>query len=199
MRSYFRDSNLHCKAVNNNSGWLFGELLGSAVGLVSGSRWRRLRPHFEPSFSLPIINSNMQRISLQAKMFVQNLPTAVTGFSKTSQIDAAEDLKMFPFFVVAEIFFGELSNEQKYQLREMAPVRECLFKEVIKGGINRSNVTKYFPNKVRRILFKYKNEWQAFIEDAYEQAKAHQKHAAIVPLWDQVMKGSLAVEEVCCI
>jgi hypothetical protein len=35
-------------------------------------------------------------------------------------IDPAEDLKLLPFWVVAEIIYGELSTEMEEQLRELA-------------------------------------------------------------------------------
>ncbi|UKZ72378.1 hypothetical protein TrVFT333_000007 [Trichoderma virens FT-333] len=176
LRDFFHDSDKHRKAPNNNSGWLIGEVLGSCLGLVSGSRWVNMRIPWEHPFSLP-----------QAK----------SGSSATFEIQATQALKMFPFFLVASILFGKLSAAQKETLTKLAPLREELWREGIHGGQNRTLLAKYFRTRGARLLEEFKTRWRDFIENAYEESIAKGKNGHIEQLLKEARDGkNLTVEEV---
>ena len=60
-------------------------------------------------------------------------------------LDPAQELKMLPFWIIAEILYGELSDEMQATLRFLAPLREELFQHVIRGGLARFHWSKYLP------------------------------------------------------
>ncbi|CAM1502582.1 Fc.00g073580.m01.CDS01 [Cosmosporella sp. VM-42] len=197
LRDFFHDSDKHQKAPNNNSGWLIGQVLGSCLGLVSGSRWVNMRIPWEHPFSLPSAKSYVSRMSSSARNFVQNLESQAGDSSTTHEIQATQSLKTYPFFLVASILFGELSGAQREALLNLAPLREELWKEGIHGGQNRTLLAKYFGTRGYRLLAEFKTRWREFIENAYEESIAHGKNGAIEKLLKQAKEGKyLTVEEV---
>jgi cytochrome P450 len=88
----------------------------------------------------------------------------------TSTIDAAQDLKMLPFWIVADILYGGLTDEIEQQLSELAPMREKLFQYFLKGGVTRYAWSKYLPTTANRHLAEFKDRWVALNRQAREQA-----------------------------
>jgi cytochrome P450 len=88
----------------------------------------------------------------------------------TSTIDAAQDLKMLPFWIVADILYGGLTDEIEQQLSELAPMREKLFQHFLKGGVTRYAWSKYLPTTANRHLAEFKDRWVALNRQAREQA-----------------------------
>ncbi|KAI9875214.1 MAG: hypothetical protein M1830_008757, partial [Pleopsidium flavum] len=127
----------------------------------------------------------MGAIIRQSREFIDDLPLRAPNFRQNHTITPADDLKLFPFFVVANIFFGNLSCEQKDSLCELAPLREELFKEVIKGGINRTALSKYLPTPGNRLLSAFQKRWRNFTQNAYEEAKRKGADVPIVSLWEE--------------
>lgn len=84
----------------------------------------------------------------------------------------AEDLKMLPFWIVAEIFYGKLSHALVAELRSLSPLREDLFKHVIRGGLNRFSWIHIFPTEAGKALSEFKSRWTAFNKAAYDNALA---------------------------
>lgn len=178
--------------MDNNSGWLFGELLGECVGLVSLGRWRNLRQHVDPSFTRGAANSYTGAIIAQAHRFIDELP--VRGDQTISPVD---DLKYCPFFMVASIFFGDLSEQQREALCELAPLREELFKDSFKGGVNRYALGRYVPGSGAGRLRTFQRKWVSFVEQAYHRAKNEGLAAPIVFMWESVREGRISMTEVC--
>jgi cytochrome P450 len=191
IEEFFRDSHKHVKAKNNNSGWLFGEVLGDCVGLLSLHEWRDLRKYVEVPFSRPSSQRYSIDIQRQAVEFLKALNIGDEGC-----IDPARDLQFYPFLVVANILFGTLSAQQRKDLLELAPLREELFKEVIRGGINRLQISKYIPWSGHGLLLKFQKKWLAFVESAYRKALAEAPTAPIVTLWQGVEAGGVSERQV---
>lgn len=188
---FYRDSHKHVKAKNNNSGWLFGEVLGQCVGLLSLQPWRNLRKYVEEPFSRPSALKYAKDITLQAQEFLRNL-----GIGSSKGINPAVDLQFFPFLVVANILFGRLSAEQREKLLELAPLREELFKEVIKGGVNRLWIAQYTPGSGVGLLRRFQEIWETFVAEAYQRALVHAPNAPIVVLWQGMLEGAISKQEV---
>jgi cytochrome P450 len=192
---------MHSKAVNNNSGYLMSQLLGRCLGLINGEEWRAVRNVTEMPFNhkttaeyLPVVDKRTERYftELQSK-----------GLLNQALIDPAEDLKMLPFWIVAEILYGELSADMEAQLKELTPVRETLFQHVIRGGLQRFSLSRFLPTEPNRLLRDYKRRWAIFNDMAYAQANAvagsHNKagnaSASIVGMYRAMNKGQFSKEE----
>jgi cytochrome P450 len=223
-RTYFRNSNHHVKAADNNSGWLFGEVLGSCVGLVSGARWHALRNELEPCFTHSAATAHVTTIIEAAKSFVSSELPSPTLDDQTGTyvvpINPSRDLQFFPFFVVAGVLFGvPLSDAQRIALRDLAPLREELFREVIRGGINRWGIlARLFGSRGTKLLVEFHTKWLRFVEEAYGSAKQAQKNKdketlqdktestanktnkgkelPIIRLWEAVKQGRISEREV---
>ncbi|RDW70941.1 hypothetical protein BP6252_07504 [Coleophoma cylindrospora] len=124
-----------------------------------------------------------------AQKFVKEIASNIEASKSSIEFDVVHTLKMYPFFVVADIIFGDLSSSQRQELRDLAPWREDLFREGIKGGTNRTGLAKWLRTDAYRMLVTYKMKWRQFIEDAYKQSVAHGKHGAIEQLWREAQKG----------
>ena len=107
----------------------------------------------------------------------------------------AEDLKLLPFWVVAEIFYGELSSEMVAELKDIAVTREELFKHVISGGISRFSYSKYLPMKANGDLARFKARWKAFNDKAYEHAIATNNSAPIIRLYELMQNQIITAEQ----
>lgn len=191
VEQYFRDSHKHVKAKNNNSGWLFGEVLGDCVGLLSLQEWRDLRKFVESPFSRPSALLYASDICQQAAEFVKDLDV-----TNEADIDPARDLQYFPFMVVAKILFGPLTQQQRDELLNLAPLREELFREVIRGGINRLWISQYVPWSGRRVLKEFRTQWTAFVTRAYKRALVEAPDSPIITLWRGVESGEVSERQV---
>ena len=200
IRAVFKDSNKHYKAVNNNSGYLMSQLLGRCLGLISGEEWRAVRSVTEVPFHHKAALDYIPIIERRTKRFFKELEK--NGLVRQGLIDPAEDLKLLPFWIVAEILYGKLSAEMEAQLRELAPVRERLFQHVVGGGVQRFWWSKYLPTEANQLLQDYKRRWAVFNETAYARAKVlagddngTSAPASIVGMYEAVEQGQFSREE----
>ncbi|KAL6862022.1 cytochrome P450 [Trichoderma novae-zelandiae] len=189
VQAFYKDSHTHIKASDNNSGWLFGELLGSCVGVVSQKRWVRVRTPFEHHFTRP---AALQRSAL----FINEARTFLHSLNKKGEsvINVTNDLKYGPFFMVASIFFGPLTAHQRNEMYEIGPLREELFRHAFSGGVNRYAFAKYLPGSALPELCKFKRLWEDFVKKAYNGARSSNT-SAIVSLWEAVEQGHISKEE----
>ncbi|KAI0456042.1 cytochrome p450 monooxygenase GliC [Xylaria acuta] len=171
VQEVFKDSDKHIKAINNNSGYYLGQLLGQCVGLVSQSEWKTLRAVTEQAF---VRSKSITYVPLIRKRVKEHFRQLWTS-SKLSQaiLDPAQDLKLLPFWVVAEIIYGPLTSEMEQCLRDLAPIREQLFQYVMAGGLTRFHWSKYlFFTKANRDLRAFKTRWRQFNRLARDRARA---------------------------
>lgn len=126
-----------------------------------------------------------------AKDFLQSLDCVESD----SIIDPAYDLKYCPFFMVASIFFGHLTPEQRTKLCVIGPRREELFRETFMGGINRFKIAKYIPCSALSRLRNFQSEWEEFVIAASKEAQV-KGSGAIVSLWKAVQNKELSMSEV---
>ncbi|KAF2204308.1 putative cytochrome P450 monooxygenase [Delitschia confertaspora ATCC 74209] len=185
----FRDSDKHIKATSNNSGYLMGQILGQCVGLISGSEWRTARLSTETPFLRKTV---VEYVSLVQK-HVSNHFTELWNFSnlKGGLLDPVEDLKMLPFWVVSEILYGELDADMVQELKKLAPMREELFKYVIRGGLSRFGASRYLPSKANTLLSTFQTRWKSFNDTVYQRALSSGKSATIVGMYESVKQGKM--------
>lgn len=188
--------------MNNDSGWLFGEVLGVCVGLLSGSDWKRVRQQVEDGFSRPTAARYTADLVTLAREYVHNTLLASSEQSLETKgiihVEPAKTLQFFPFLAVAQILFGRLSPMQRSQLTTLAPLREELFKEVIRGGINRLSIAPWFRSRGVRLLNEFQTHWQQFVEDAYHKAveRNQSPRPLVIGLWEAYQAGTISKREV---
>lgn len=168
IRDIFKDSDKHIKAKNNDSGYFLGELLGKCVGLISQNEWKKLRSVCEVPFVRSASAVYMEQIQRRTERHFQELWDASSLSS--GKIDAAKDLKMLPFWVVAEVLYGHLTADMERQLSELAVERERLFRYFLRGGVTRYEWSKYLPTGANRELAGFKGRWVAFNRQARQRA-----------------------------
>ncbi|KAG6988941.1 cytochrome P450 monooxygenase [Physcia stellaris] len=186
VQNAFKDSDKHTKAMNNNTGWLMGELLGQCVGLISRNEWQKLQAAVGKPFVRSSATSYIPRIEKDIKEHFRDLE--LSGGLGLEVIDPVKDLKMLPFRVVANIVYGELSPGLRTSLEAMIPTRESLFKAIIKGGLSRFRISQIFPTKTNKTLLAFKKAWSSFNDSAYRQAVESDNGAPIIQMYEEIAK-----------
>lgn len=193
IKEVFKDSDKHLKAVNNNSGYLMSQILGQCVGLVSGNQWQNLRSVTEKAFTRVASTGYVRLVEERMKSYFEELQSSAN--LSQGLLDPAEDLKLLPFLVVAEVIYGKLSPELESRLRTIAPRREALFRHVIGGGLARFPISKYLPTKANRALAEFRSEWHAVNKMAYDLALLSGSKAPIVSLYAAADEGKITHEQ----
>ena len=114
VKTVFKDSDLHCKAINNDAGWLMGELLGSCLGLISGAQWRQVRAATHEAFTYHGVAASLSRITTITQEHLMDL--SLHGRLANGIIDPVKDLRMLSFWIVAEELYGDLTPDLRSQL-----------------------------------------------------------------------------------
>lgn len=169
------------------------QILGQCVGLVSGNQWRNIRSVTEKAFTRTASTGYVTLIERRIKSYFEELQSSKT--LSEGLLDPAEDLKLLPFLVVAEVIYGKLSPELESKLREIAPRREALFKHVIGGGLARFAFSKYLPTKANRALAEFRAEWHALNRMAYDLAVAADSGAPIISMYAAADTGEITHEQ----
>lgn len=169
------------------------QILGQCVGLVSGKQWQNIRSVTEKAFSRVVTTGYVQLVEERMKSYFKELQTG--GNLSRGLLDPAEDLKLLPFLIVAEVIYGKLSPELESQLRSIAPRREALFRHVINGGLARFPVSKYLPTKANRALAEFRSEWHAINKTAYDLAVSSGSNAPIISLYAAADEGIITHEQ----
>ncbi|OAG08648.1 cytochrome P450 monooxygenase [Paraphaeosphaeria sporulosa] len=193
VRAVFKDSDKHMKAVNNNSGHMLGELLGQCVGLISQNQWKRVRSIMDKPFHRSMATTYIPTIKTRTDSFFQELWND-RGLAR-GLLDPAEDLKLLPFLVVAEVIYGRLTPDVEAELRALAPQRESLMRTVIKGGLTRFYWAQYLPTQANRDLAAFQKRWLAFNELAHSRAVEGKLNAPIIDFFAARDAGKITTKE----
>lgn len=181
------------KAVDNDSGYLMSRILGKCVGLVSQQEWETVRRVTEGPFHRKAASAYVQSTRKKVRDYLKELRAGPNlGHGK---LHPAQDVKMLPFFVVADIIYGSLSPDTVRDLREMAPLREELFLHVIKGGISRFHWSQYLPSKANAMLADFRKRWRAFNDRAVERATSLGLDAPIIAMYGAARSGEITMEQ----
>ena len=193
VQSVFNDSDKHFKALNNNSGYVMGQLLGKCVGLISGQDWQTVRATTE----VPFVHSNMAQHIPMVRRHVESYMEDLKG-SKNLQkglIHPAEDLKFIPFWIVAEVFYGTLPPPLVQCLERLIPLREDLFKDVIRGGLTRYSFMRYLPTETGKKLADFRQQWHSFNRSAYQHSRLTNPSVPIVRMYEAANQGTISHEQ----
>ena len=191
IQDVFRDSDKHLKAKNNDSGYFLGELLGRCVGLVSQNEWKQLRSVCEIPFVRSRSATYIQQMERRTERHFRRLwETSSLG---QSVIDAAQDLKMLPFWIVADVLYGGLTIDMEKELAELAPLREKLFGYFLAGGVTRYAWSRYLPLAANRGLTEFKTRWAALNRQVRSRASPD---TPIASYYGAIEDGSIAEESI---
>ncbi|KAM0713936.1 hypothetical protein Q7P37_010899 [Cladosporium fusiforme] len=195
LRTIFKDSDDHLKAPANNSGHYMSELMGKCVGLISGREWRSVRSVTEPPFSHRNASQAIGMIERHVSEYFQHLHDS--GMLKSGLLHPAEDMKMLPFWVVAEVFYDHLTPAQRQELANLAPLREHVFQYVIRGGLPRYAWSRWLPSTANSELHEFKRRWKEFNRQAVKTARAQAGDTKdpIVEMYAAVHAGTLSEEQ----
>ncbi|MCJ1458992.1 hypothetical protein MMC28_009369 [Mycoblastus sanguinarius] len=169
-----------------------GELLGSCVGLISGCDWKTLRTVIERPFLYKKATTYISLIERRTKRHFDYLHR----HSRLSQglLNPVDDLKLLPFWIVADILYGHLSPDMEAQLKSIILVRESLFRRMITGRLSRFRLSQYLPTAANRELSEFKEKWVTFNERAYRDAVAEQSDTPLMHMYRQVESAQISSE-----
>ncbi|KAJ4357171.1 uncharacterized protein N0V89_001746 [Didymosphaeria variabile] len=194
IQHLFFDSDKHIKAVNNDSGWLMGELLGKCLGLISGESYQKVKAGTAAHFTQKISTSYLARIQTITDEYFVKLSQEPR--LKRHLIDPVEDLKFLPFWILVDILYGELTPQLRSQIKGLAVQREELWARMIEGGVSRFSFARHLPIRLTTDLQRFKKEWRDFNNSVYEACVLAQEDTTIVRMYTEVKRGALGEEEV---
>ena len=169
------------------------QLLGKCVGLISGSEWQSVRSVVDPPFGHHAVVAKVADIELQVTEHFKALQDR--GNLEQDLLHPAEDLKMLPFWVVCEVFYGRLPTHLTHQLSQLVGLREQVFRYVIQGGLPRFCWSRYLPTAANADFQRFQRAWKAFNDGAYDYAIKHNPSAPIVAMRGAVQAGKLTEEQ----
>ncbi|KAI8957382.1 putative cytochrome P450 oxidoreductase GliC-like protein [Daldinia sp. FL1419] len=197
VEQVFRDSHTHIKAHANDSGYLMERLLGSCLGLISGSSWNSVKTGVEAPFLHRSTSAYVADVQDFTKNYMRTLYTESKTLSEQGKLHPVRDLKLLPFLFVATVVYGTLDPILERELRDLIPDREDLFKNVISGGITRFPISRFLPLPAIRALNHFKDRWADWNDRAYAYALKTQgtNEAPIIKMYEAVEKGTMSREE----
>ncbi|KAI1468200.1 putative cytochrome P450 oxidoreductase GliC-like protein [Daldinia caldariorum] len=193
----FRDSHTHIKAHANDSGYLMERLLGSCLGLISGSSWSAVKAGVEAPFLHRSASKYVADVQDFTKKYMNTLSAKSGLLREHGKLHPVRDLKLLPFLFVARVVYGPLDAGLERELRDLIPDREDLFKSVISGGITRFRIAQFLPLPAVRALHYFKQRWADWNDRAYAHALNFKEagEASIIKMYEAVEKGSMSREE----
>ncbi|KAF4636129.1 hypothetical protein G7Y89_g1953 [Cudoniella acicularis] len=193
IKSVFRDSDKHFKAVDNNSGFFMHEILGQCVGLISGAKWKAVKTAVEIPFIHQNIRNHVSSVQRHTKEYFKVLEGK--GNLSKRKLDPVADIKMLPFWIIVDIIYGGLSPGMEAQLCKLAPQREELFKFVIHGGLTRFWFSRLLPLKANKELKAFKHDWKAFNDSAYRHALELGIKTPFVSMHHAIERGEISEDQ----
>ena len=212
MRVFFADSQSHRKAYASNAGWVFNELLGGCLGMVNGTRWKELRTRFEQA-GLGSQRSTHTRIAgtvAEVKAFVGDKLTDATDraqtvgtkgeFGRCLVINASSAVAAFPFFHTARLLYGSgaLNMEDEKELWALGQTRAALMRFVLKGGLYRSGLSRFWDRAMYAEVGRFKRDWYLFNKRIYARGKRGKRDARnmLDGLWAYALESEEHMQEV---
>ncbi|KAI9644118.1 hypothetical protein NHQ30_007471 [Ciborinia camelliae] len=132
-------------------------------------------------------SATIRRETERYMTWFKNMPGVNNG-----SFDPDKDLNFYPFLITATLLYGHLNDETVEFLRKLTPLRERLFKYVIRGGLARFWVAKLLPMlKFNRLLKEFQEKWTAFNEEIYKEKKMKGENSPIIAMWEMMLRGEL--------
>lgn len=165
------------------------QLLGKCVGLINPPSWNKVRAVTEVPF-------RHDAAVLHTEAVQRHVETHFSRLNERSDlsrglIHPAQDLKMLPFWVVCEMFYGRLPEEYLARIGALAPPREQLMKYVIRGGLSRFSFSQWLPTEANRALKGFRGEWRQLNRDIIHFCQQHNHDSPILAMWRCVSSGEI--------
>ena len=170
-----------------------GEILGKCVGLISGSEWQKVRSVTEVPFLHHNSTHYLTNIERRTKSHFESLHAC--GRLSQGLLNPVDDLKLLPFWIIADIVYHELSPEMETWLKALVPLRELLFQRVVSGGLPRFWWSQYFPAKANKELAEFKDKWATFNNAAHQRSLASSSNAPIEYMYGEMRSGRISPEQ----
>ncbi|KAI3326356.1 putative cytochrome P450 monooxygenase [Xylariaceae sp. AK1471] len=184
VKTVFKDSDMHNKAVNNDAGWLMGEILGKCLGLISRDDWRRVHASVAGAFTLTSASASISRA---AKLIEEHFSALhQDGKLNKGLLNPTKDLRLLPFWITAEHLYGTITPGIRDELQAMIPLTDSLFSRVVQGGMTRYSWFKYLPTKTNRDLKEFKERWRSFNDAIYAECASEKPNAPIVQIYKSI-------------
>ncbi|KAH7476141.1 Cytochrome P450 monooxygenase [Fusarium oxysporum f. sp. matthiolae] len=202
VEALYYQSTDHRKAPQANAGWLLTQLLGSGLGLINGTRWTTLRKTLDPMFSHL---AAMQYLHNHLDASAEDYVAGIDKFAKADKqgakgkemvINATQALQRYPFFEVASMFYGRMSDVEKERLWELGRQYSEVFSAIVFGGIHRSKMTKYLNTKAYKGAMTYQKAWQNFNMDIARAREITAPETPIILLMRAAERGEITSQEV---
>ncbi|EDP52457.1 cytochrome P450 monooxigenase GliC2 [Aspergillus fumigatus A1163] len=200
----YQQSTDHNKAPQANAGWLLTQLLGSGLGLINGTRWSTLRKTLDPMFShraalqylRDSLDAGAQDYVAGIHQFAKADGQVQTADGKVMVINATQALQRYPFFEVASMFYGKMSEAEHERLWDLGRRYSEVFAAIVSGGIHRSKLTRYLNTKAWNNARDYQKAWRDFNREIYTARKMTAPDTPIVALTEAAERGELTPNEV---
>jgi hypothetical protein len=178
------------------------QLLGSGLGLINGTRWTTLRKTLDPMFS-HLAAMQYLRNSLYAS--AEDYVAGIHKFAKADKqdakgkeivINATQALQRYPFFEVASMFYGKMSDVEQERLWELGRQYSEVFSAIVFGGIHRFKMTKYLSTKAYNGAITYQKAWKNFNMDMCIAREITAPETPINLLMQAAERGEITSQEV---
>lgn len=160
-----------------------------------------MRRLLEPAFRHSATVTRMPVIDREARKFMTSLPSL--GKSDTSG-DGAETFTLhaitafmkFPFFLSAEVIYGELSASENDALWGLATRRLALTPNIFRGGLYRSSLLRWYDPPLYRELMAFVRDWKQFNLEIAENRTQQGLSVPVASYWKSYTEGKITVEQV---
>lgn len=193
LKAVFSDSDKHSKAVNNDSGYLMSQLLGKCVGLISPPSWSKVRAVTERPFRHDSVLLRTENVQRHVEAHLAHLYE--TSDLSRGLIHPAQDMKMLPFWVVCEMFYGPLPKEYLARIGDLTAPREQLMKYVVRGGLSRFVWSQWLPTAENRALHDFQVKWRQLNRDIVGFCQLNNPSSPILEMWRSVRNGDISEDQ----
>jgi len=164
------------------------------MGLINGTRWKKLRSEFEG----PFLHRNVTEASPAVDQFAADyVETIGNGHSDEFVMEASKIVSRYPFFSVAQWLYGPLSDDEKERLWEIGGKSLSMMGYVLSGGLFRFSFAPYLYRKAMRDLEDFRASWTAFNETMYNSRSSLEHRFPIMDIWQEVIDDRISKQEVC--
>lgn len=169
------------------------QLLGKCVGLINPPVWNKVRAVTEIPFRHDAVVLRTADVQRHVEAHFARLHER-SDLSR-GLIHPAKDLKMLPFWVVCEMFYGPLPQGYLTRIVDLASPREQLMKYVIRGGLSRFAFSRWLPTEANRALHDFRVKWKQLNRDIVHFCQQHNRSSPIIAMWRSVCNGEIAEDQ----
>ncbi|KAF5867495.1 putative cytochrome p450 oxidoreductase protein [Botrytis fragariae] len=188
VKEFYSDARVHEKSRSSNGGWYFHQILGDCLGLINGSRHRRLRNIFESHFTRRAVANRCSHMNDYSLSFLQSIPP--TEGNESSVLHASSAFMKYPLLCTAEIIYGPMEEGERNELWEIGPGRLNLMRYVLSYRSFCTGITAIYE------LSNFKRRWKDFNAKMAEKRGNSLPLTPIVTSWQSIERKEVTENEV---